>query len=70
MSGYSLESDGLLQHFGPIYVPMSGDLCTLILLEAHRAPYFSHPGVKKMHADLRQLYFWSGMKCNVANFVA
>ena len=51
--GYSLETDGLLWHFGHIYVLVSGDLHTLILSEAHRAPYFVHPGIKKMHADLR-----------------
>ena len=38
--GYVIESDGLLRHLGRIYVPMSGDLRTLILLEAHCAPLF------------------------------
>ena len=52
-SNFSLESNGLLLHLGHIYVPMSGDLFTLIFLEAHRAPYSTHPGVKKMHANLR-----------------
>ena len=54
-SGYVLESNGLLHHLGCIYVPMLGDLRTLVLSEAHRAPYSAHPGVKKMHADLKQL---------------
>ena len=51
--GYVLESDGLLRFSGRIYVPLQNELCTLILAEAHRAPYSAHPGVKKMHADLR-----------------
>ena len=51
--GYVLESDGLLRHLGRIYVPMLGDLHTLVLSEAHHAPYSAHPGVKKMHADLK-----------------
>ena len=51
--GYMLESDGLLRHMGRIYVPMLGDLRTLVLSEAHRAPYSAHPGVKKMHVDLK-----------------
>ena len=54
---------------GHIYVPMSGDLCTLVLLEAHHALYSAHPRVKKMHVDLKQIYFWVGMRHDVANFV-
>lgn len=65
-----LKYDGLLQHLGCIYVPLSGDLCTLVLSEAHHAPFFIHLGVKKMHADLKQLYFWAGVRCNVFEFVA
>ena len=49
---------------------MVGDLRTLVLSEAHHAPYSAHPGVKKMHADLKQLYFWAGMRRDVADFVA
>ena len=52
-SEYSLESDGLLRHRGRMYVPSIGGLRELIILEAHRAPYAAHPGVKKLHADLR-----------------
>ena len=54
---YSLEPDGLLQHFGRIYVLVSSDLHTLILLKTHHALYFAHPNVKNMNVDLRQLYF-------------
>ena len=51
-SGYVLESDGLLRFLGRIYVLLQDELRTLILAEAHRAPYLAHPGVKKMHMDL------------------
>ncbi len=67
---YSLESDGLLCHGGCMYVPSIGGLCKLIVLEAHRAPYAVHPGVKKLHADLRQLYHWPGMRVQIASIVA
>ena len=69
-SGYSLEFDGLLCHTGRIYVPLLDELCTLILSEAHRVPYSAHPGVKKMYADLQQLYYWMEMKRDIADFVA
>ena len=52
-SNYSLDSKGLLCHKGCIYIPSTSDLCEFIILEAHQAPYSTHPGVKKLHADLR-----------------
>lgn len=67
---YSLESDGLLRHLGRIYVPSIRDLRTLIMSEAHRAPYSIHPSVKKMHIDLRELYFWVRMRRDIADFVS
>ena len=69
-SCYVLESDGLLHHMGCIYVPMLGDFRTLVFFEVHHAPYSTHPSVKKMHVDLKQLYFWEGMRCDVTDFVA
>ena len=53
-----------------MYVPSIGGLRELIVLEAHRAPYAAHPGVKKLHADLRHLYHWPGMGVQIANIVA
>ncbi|KAH9289269.1 hypothetical protein KI387_033386, partial [Taxus chinensis] len=69
-SGCALETDGLLRFHRRIYVPKSGDLRSFILTEAHRAPYAAHPGVKKMHADLRELYYWPGLRRDIADFFA
>ena len=52
-SGYVLEFDGLLRHMGRIYVPVLGDLCTLVLSKAHHAPYSTHLEVKKIHVYLK-----------------
>jgi hypothetical protein len=68
--GYSLDSDGLLRFRGRIYVPPNDELRMLILSEAHRAVYMAHPGVTKMRADLKPLFFWKGMKADIVNFVA
>jgi len=38
--------------------------------EAHQAPYAAHPGVQKMYAHLKQLFFWTGMKKDITMFVA
>ena len=38
--------------------------------ETHRALYCVHPGVKKMYADMRNLFFWVGVKHDVVHFIA
>ena len=68
--GYVFEEDGLLQYNKRIYVPFNEEVRNLILSEAHRAVYMAHPGVKKMYADLKPLFYWSGMKKDVVSFVA
>nr|GFB94899.1 putative reverse transcriptase domain-containing protein [Tanacetum cinerariifolium] len=38
--------------------------------EAHSSPFLVHPGSTKMYHDLKQYFWWSGMKGDVATFVA
>ncbi|CAN4119695.1 unnamed protein product [Withania somnifera] len=42
----------------------------LILREAHSSVYSIHPGVAKMYRDTRQLYWWNGMKKDIADHVS
>ncbi|GKE62770.1 putative reverse transcriptase domain-containing protein [Tanacetum coccineum] len=51
-----------------IWIPSSGNVRTLIMDEAHTSKYSIHPGADKMYHDLRDLYWWSGMKKNIAIF--
>ena len=67
--GYELEDDGILRFHGRIYISDNGDLQDTILKEAHRAVYCAHPGVKKMYVDTKKLLFWTGMKCDIVQFV-
>jgi hypothetical protein len=67
--GYSLENDGLLRFNGKIYIPPNEELRSFILGEAHRAVYMAHPGVTKMKADLKPLFFWKGMKADIVSYV-
>jgi hypothetical protein len=53
-----------------MYIPEDGDIQSIILKEAHRSLYCAHPGVKKMYADMKNLFFWVGMKRDVVHFVA
>jgi hypothetical protein len=68
--GFTFDDDGLLMFKNHIYVPPNNELRRFILKEAHRAVYMAHPGVTKMRADLKPLFFWEGMKENIVNFVA
>jgi hypothetical protein len=53
-----------------ICVPDVGDLQKTILREAHDSAYSIHPGSTKMYQDLKQRYWWYGMKRDVAAHVA
>ena len=41
-----------------------------ILDEAHTTSYLIHPGATKMYQDLKALYWWSGMKRDVVEYVS
>ncbi|CAN4106462.1 unnamed protein product [Withania somnifera] len=47
-----------------------GSRSRLILREAHSSGYSIHPGVAKMYRDTRQLYWWNGMKKDIADHVS
>ncbi|GJY47186.1 putative reverse transcriptase domain-containing protein [Tanacetum coccineum] len=47
------RSDGTLYYLDRIWVPLKGDVRTLIMDEAHKSKYSVHPGVDKMYYDLR-----------------
>ena len=51
-------------------MPDVGDLRETILREAHDSAYSIHPGSTKMYQDLKQRYWWYGMKRDVAAHVA
>ena len=50
-------------------VPDVDNLHREILNEAHNAPYAILPGTTKIYKTLRQHYWWTKMKNNVAEFV-
>nr|GFC91260.1 putative reverse transcriptase domain-containing protein [Tanacetum cinerariifolium] len=47
------RSDGTLYYLDRIWVPLKGDVRTLILDEAHKSKYYVHPRAYKMYYDLR-----------------
>ncbi|KAJ9548812.1 hypothetical protein OSB04_021355 [Centaurea solstitialis] len=63
------DNRGLKCLGGRIWVPRTGDSRKQLLEIAHRSKYSIHPGTNKMYQDLRQFYWWPGMKKDVAYFV-
>ncbi|KAA3478075.1 DNA/RNA polymerases superfamily protein [Gossypium australe] len=67
---FGLNSEGVLCFRGRICMEKDSELKQMILREAHSSPYAMHPGGSKMYRDLRELYWWLGLKREVTDFVA
>nr|GFC13264.1 putative reverse transcriptase domain-containing protein [Tanacetum cinerariifolium] len=50
---------------------MDIELCIweAVLLEAHSSPFSIHPGSTKIYGDLKQHFWWNGMKQDIATYV-
>ena len=66
VEAFSQGGDGVLRYQGCLCVPNVDDLREQILSEAHSSWYSIHPGATKMYRDLREIYWWNGMKNDVA----
>ena len=67
---FQLSSDGILQFKGRLCIPKDPELRNQIMSEAHSTPYSVHPGATKMYKDLKEHFWWAGMKGDVAKYVA
>ncbi|GJS34814.1 reverse transcriptase domain-containing protein [Tanacetum coccineum] len=64
------RNDGTLYYLDQIWIPLKGDVRTLIMDEAYKSKYSVHPGANKMYCDLRDRYWWPGMKKDIAVYVS
>ncbi|GJS53388.1 putative reverse transcriptase domain-containing protein, partial [Tanacetum coccineum] len=64
------KGDGSLYFKDRIWVPLVGGVRTVIMDEAHKSRYSVHPGADKMYYDLRDMYWWSGIKRDIATYVS
>ncbi|GAB2296463.1 hypothetical protein Dimus_038426 [Dionaea muscipula] len=65
-----LVSDGLLRFRGRVCVPEDSILREELLSKAHCSWFSVHPGSTKMYRDLREHFWWTGMKRSIAEFVS
>ncbi|KAI3773629.1 hypothetical protein L1987_48159 [Smallanthus sonchifolius] len=66
---FEQENDELIYYLGRMWIPDSHNLRQLIFNEAHKSRYSVHPGADKMYKDLKEFYWWPGMKKEVASYV-
>ncbi|KAL5558546.1 hypothetical protein UlMin_034757 [Ulmus minor] len=67
---FSVTTDGILHYRCRLCIPDDAELKEQLLSEAHATPYSVHPGATKMYQDLKERFWWSGMKKEVAEYVA
>jgi hypothetical protein len=53
-----------------LMVPVDLEIKKIILEEAHKSKFSIHPGSTKMYQELKQNFWWSNMKVDIAKYVA
>ncbi|WVZ97782.1 hypothetical protein U9M48_043294, partial [Paspalum notatum var. saurae] len=64
------DEQGTVWYKNRICVPDVDSIKKLILSEAHDTAYSIHPGSTNMYHDLKERFWWYGMKSAVAEYVA
>ncbi|GJZ50909.1 putative nucleotidyltransferase, ribonuclease H [Tanacetum coccineum] len=67
---FQVDDHGVIWYSNRLCVPDDSSLQEAVLTEAHNSPFSIHPGSTKMYKDLKQNFWWNGMKHDVARFAA
>ncbi|GJY82422.1 retrotransposon protein, putative, ty3-gypsy subclass [Tanacetum coccineum] len=67
---FRVDDEGVVWFEDRLCVPNDQTLREKIMTEAHSSPFTIHPGSTKMYKDLKQYFWWNGMKQDVATFVS
>ena len=67
---YSINDDGGLYYKTILCVSNVHDLKRRLMYESHNTVFTMHPGSNKMYQDLKQYYWWRGMKREVTEYVS
>jgi hypothetical protein len=67
---FKWDDQGTIWFRNRICVPEIDHLRETVLKEAHDSAYSIHPESTEMYQDLKQRYWWYGMKKDVAAYVA
>ncbi|KAG8503234.1 hypothetical protein CXB51_001062 [Gossypium anomalum] len=66
---FGLNTEGVLCFRGRVCISKDSELRQSILKEAHGGLCAMHPGGNKLYRDLREVYWWPGLKREVTEFV-
>ena len=61
-TNYAIDKSGGLLYNSRLCVPNDMELRKKILYESHNIVFTMHPGGNKMYQDMKQYYWWQGMK--------
>ena len=67
---YSVKENGEVYYNNRLFVPDDKEVKNKLLYEAHNTVFTMHPGGTKMYQDLKQYYYWRGMKRDVTKYVS
>jgi len=65
-----MGKDGILRFKERVCVPRSQVLRKMLLDQGHKSRLSIHSGMTKMYKDLKATFWWTGMKTDVADYVA
>nr|GEU32420.1 putative reverse transcriptase domain-containing protein [Tanacetum cinerariifolium] len=64
-----VDNDGVMWFGDRLCVPSDPTLREAVLSEAHSSPFSIYSGSTKMYGDLKQHFWWNGMKQDITTFV-
>ncbi|GKA41160.1 putative reverse transcriptase domain-containing protein [Tanacetum coccineum] len=64
------KEDDVMYIVGRIWVLLVGNIRTLVMDEAHKSRYSIHPRADKMYHDLRDVYWWPGIKRDIVIYIS
>jgi len=67
---FTVGVDEVLRFRGRVCIPEALEVKGMILEEGHKSRFSMHPCMTKMYHDLKESFWWSGMKQDVAHFVS
>jgi len=68
--GFVIHEDGTIRFHNQVCIPAVEELKRKILDEGHNTPHSIHTVGNKLYKDLKQTFWWSNMKREVADYVA
>ena len=67
---HSIEDDGSLLYKNRLCVPNVQELKKKLMYESHNTVFTMHPGGNTMYQDLKQYYWWRGMKRDIEEYMS